>query len=205
MLKGRNMTSYPSIKTDLKNAGVNWEDKEVIVDQGLVTSRSPKDLDAFNKKMIEEIGEGIISSSSLLRELTFDAGFKIRPIGAFKLKGKEREAMGHLGKLTSLTDLPPQKEFAAYIKEAMQINEAGKKVPLKRVTADEIEVPEILQKALRKNRTAKEHFDAFSPSQKKEYITWINEAKTEPTREKRLSTTIEWLEEGKIRNWKYVR
>ena len=59
MLNGRKMTSYPSIKTDLKNAGVNWEDKEVIVDQGLVTSRSPKDLEAFNKKMIEEIGEGV--------------------------------------------------------------------------------------------------------------------------------------------------
>ena len=59
MLNGRKMTSYPSIKTDLKNAGVNWEDKEVIVDQGLVTSRSPKDLEAFNKKMIEEFGEGI--------------------------------------------------------------------------------------------------------------------------------------------------
>ena len=59
LLKGRNMTSYSSIKTDLKNAGVNWEDKEVVVDQGLVTSRSPKDLEAFNKKMIEEIVEGI--------------------------------------------------------------------------------------------------------------------------------------------------
>jgi len=59
LLQGRNMTSYPSIKTDLKNAGVIWEDKEVIVDHGLVTSRSPKDLDAFNKKMIEEIAEGV--------------------------------------------------------------------------------------------------------------------------------------------------
>lgn len=58
MLQGRTMTSYPSIKTDLINAGVNWEDKEVIVDNGLVTSRSPKDLEAFNKKMIEELGEG---------------------------------------------------------------------------------------------------------------------------------------------------
>ncbi|QEC67843.1 type 1 glutamine amidotransferase [Panacibacter ginsenosidivorans] len=55
MLKGRKMTSYPSISTDLKNAGVKWEDKEVVVDKGLITSRSPKDLDAFNKKLIEEI------------------------------------------------------------------------------------------------------------------------------------------------------
>lgn len=55
MLDGKNMTSYPSLKTDLKNAGANWYDKEVIVDHGLVTSRSPKDLEAFNKKLLEEI------------------------------------------------------------------------------------------------------------------------------------------------------
>jgi protease I len=58
MLHERNMTSYPSLKTDLQNAGVIWEDKEVVVDNGLVTSRSPADLEAFNKKMIEELGEG---------------------------------------------------------------------------------------------------------------------------------------------------
>ncbi|HTD94777.1 MAG TPA: type 1 glutamine amidotransferase domain-containing protein [Chitinophagaceae bacterium] len=58
MLRGRNMTSYPSVKTDLQNAGVNWMDKEVVTDNGLVTSRSPKDLKAFNRKMIEEIKEG---------------------------------------------------------------------------------------------------------------------------------------------------
>ncbi|MFL5809590.1 MAG: type 1 glutamine amidotransferase domain-containing protein [Flavisolibacter sp.] len=58
MLDGRTMTSYPSIKTDLINAGVNWVDQEVVVDNGLVTSRSPQDLEAFNKKMIEELSEG---------------------------------------------------------------------------------------------------------------------------------------------------
>lgn len=59
MLKGRTLTSYPSIRTDLINAGANWVDKEVVVDNGLVTSRSPKDLPAFNKKMLEELAEGI--------------------------------------------------------------------------------------------------------------------------------------------------
>ncbi len=58
MLSGRNMTSFPSIRTDLENAGVTWADLEVVVDNGLVTSRSPKDLEAFNRKMIEEIAEG---------------------------------------------------------------------------------------------------------------------------------------------------
>lgn len=58
MLDGRTMTSYPSLQTDLKNAGVNWVDKEVVTDNGLVTSRKPDDLEAFNKKMLEELSEG---------------------------------------------------------------------------------------------------------------------------------------------------
>ena len=59
LLRGRDMTSYPSIKTDLINAGADWHDKAVVVDNGLVTSRSPDDLPAFNEKMIEEFAEGV--------------------------------------------------------------------------------------------------------------------------------------------------
>jgi protease I len=59
LIKGKEMTSYPSLKTDLTNAGVYWVDKEVVTDQGLVTSRSPEDLPAFNKKIVEEFAEGI--------------------------------------------------------------------------------------------------------------------------------------------------
>ena len=58
MLDGRTMTSYPSLQTDLKNAGVDWVDKEVVVDNGLVTSRNPDDLEAFNRKVLEELAEG---------------------------------------------------------------------------------------------------------------------------------------------------
>src|SRR5690242_20543628 len=57
LLKGKKMTSYPSVSTDIVNAGAQWVDQEVVVDQGLVTSRSPKDLEAFNKKLIEEVEE----------------------------------------------------------------------------------------------------------------------------------------------------
>src|SRR5207248_2897401 len=59
VVRGREMTSYPSIKTDLKNAGARWVDREVVVDNGLVTSRKPDDIPAFNRKMIEEIAEGV--------------------------------------------------------------------------------------------------------------------------------------------------
>lgn len=59
LLEGRDITSFFSVKTDIENAGANWHDKEVVVDNGLVTSRSPEDLEVFNQKMIEEIGEGV--------------------------------------------------------------------------------------------------------------------------------------------------
>ncbi len=59
LLKGKEMTSFHSVKTDLENAGALWRDEEVVADNGLVTSRSPKDLDAFNKKIMEELAEGI--------------------------------------------------------------------------------------------------------------------------------------------------
>lgn len=59
MVRGKKMTSYPALRTDLVNAGANWVDREVVTDQGLVTSRSPADLDAFNSKFLEELGEGV--------------------------------------------------------------------------------------------------------------------------------------------------
>jgi protease I len=66
MLRGREMTSFPSIQTDLENAGVHWIDVEVVTDRGLTTSRSPKDLDAFNKRIIEEIAESNFAYSPVL-------------------------------------------------------------------------------------------------------------------------------------------
>jgi protease I len=62
--KGRRMTSYPSIKNDLINAGVQWVDEEVVVDNGLVTSRKPSDIPAFSRKLIEEVGEGVHAGRS---------------------------------------------------------------------------------------------------------------------------------------------
>lgn len=59
VVQGKHMTSYPSIRMDLINAGANWVDQEVVVDNGLVTSRSPQDLEAFNRKMLEELQEGV--------------------------------------------------------------------------------------------------------------------------------------------------
>jgi uncharacterized protein YdeI (YjbR/CyaY-like superfamily) len=114
-------------------------------------------------------------------------------------------AMGHLGRITSLADLPPYKTLIGYIKEAAHLNRDGVKVPKNPAAKKRLIVPSDLAAALKKNKKARETFDAFSPSNKRDYVEWLTEAKTEATRAKRLATAMEWMAEGKIRNWKYVR
>ena len=124
------------------------------------------------------------------------------------LEGTElqRTAMGSFGRITSLKDLPKDKDIIALIHQAMELNEKRIKVPKKpAATKADILVPDALAAALAKNKKANTAFDKFSPSHRREYIEWITEAKTEPTRDKRVATAIEWLSEGKSRNWKYER
>lgn len=64
VVRGRRLTSYPSLRTDLRNAGAEWVDESVVVDSGLVTSRNPDDLPDFNRKMVEEIAEGVHAGQS---------------------------------------------------------------------------------------------------------------------------------------------
>ncbi|HTH36964.1 MAG TPA: YdeI/OmpD-associated family protein [Pyrinomonadaceae bacterium] len=119
---------------------------------------------------------------------------------------KNKTAMGSFGRITSLKDLPSDKVMIDLIHEAMELNEKGIKVARPKPSAaakKDLVIPDDLVSALNKNKKAQAQFDRFSYSHRKEYIQWITEAKTEPTRNKRLATTIEWLAEGKSRNWKY--
>jgi uncharacterized protein YdeI (YjbR/CyaY-like superfamily) len=88
----------------------------------------------------------------------------------------------------------------------MRLNEEGVKVEKKKpVTQKELEIPGYFTKAVQKNKKAATVFEAFSPSNKKEYVLWVAEAKTEDTRNKRLEQAIEWMAAGKPRNWKYMK
>lgn len=119
---------------------------------------------------------------------------------------KEKTAMGSFGRITSLKDLPSDQAMISLIKKAVSLNEAGVKAAKKKpAERKELVVPKDLEKALAKDKKAAEIFEKFPYSHKKEYIEWIEEAKTEPTRLKRIATTIEWVREGKGRNWKYER
>jgi uncharacterized protein YdeI (YjbR/CyaY-like superfamily) len=123
------------------------------------------------------------------------------------LNGMEKASMAHFGKLTSLKDLPSDKILATYIKEAMKLNEEGikKESKPKAKVKQELEIPAYFMNALKKNKQALKSFEGFSPTNKKEYVEWVTGAKTDATRDSRLETAIEWMAEGKVRNWKYIK
>src|SRR6202008_3761883 len=119
------------------------------------------------------------------------------------LKENQESAMGHLGRITSMKDLPSDKKILAYIKEAKKLNDLEVKLPPRKKTTETTvpKMPAFFKRALEANKKAVTHFEKFAPGRKKEYIVWLTEAKTEETREKRLETAIDWISEGKIRNW----
>jgi uncharacterized protein YdeI (YjbR/CyaY-like superfamily) len=122
------------------------------------------------------------------------------------MEDKDKSGMGNFRKITSLSELPSDKILIAYIKEAKKLNEDSIKLPArKKAVAKKLVVPASLMKALKQNENAWENFGKFSYSNKKEYVEWIEEAKTEVTREKRIETAVEWISEGKSRNWKYMK
>jgi len=125
------------------------------------------------------------------------------PENLFNKDGKN--AMGQFDRITSLKDLPKDKVLIAYMKEPAALNEADIKVPKVKKARVVMETPAALTAALNNNKKAKATFESFSPSHRNEYIEWITEAKTEATKDRRIATTIEWLQEGKSRNWKYER
>ncbi|SEM40988.1 Uncharacterized conserved protein YdeI, YjbR/CyaY-like superfamily, DUF1801 family [Pseudoxanthomonas sp. GM95] len=117
---------------------------------------------------------------------------------------KVGEAMGEFGKLTQVKDLPGKREFAAKVKEAMARIEAGAPQRVVKPRAPVTMVPAFAQ-ALAGHAQAKKHYDGFSAGYQRDYLEWIGDAKTEATRDKRIAQALEWLAEGKHRNWKYEK
>lgn len=114
--------------------------------------------------------------------------------------------------IEELSDLPSQRELVRFVKAAARINEAAAQRPTRpKVAAKkgpkprrEIVVPQDLAAGLRRNAKARRTFEAFSYTNRREFVEWIEEAKREETRAKRVVTALEWLAEGKPRNWKYM-
>jgi uncharacterized protein YdeI (YjbR/CyaY-like superfamily) len=125
------------------------------------------------------------------------------PHGLFE-KGKEKKGMGDLGRITDVGQLPSEEYFRPYFMQAIQlIDEGVKNKKPKKLQPEVLETPNFIVAALKEFPKAQTTWDNFSPSCRKEYIDWITEAKREETKLKRIGTMLEWLEEGKSRNWKY--
>jgi uncharacterized protein YdeI (YjbR/CyaY-like superfamily) len=117
-----------------------------------------------------------------------------------------KTSMGNFERITALSDLPSDKIMIAYIKEAKRLNDEDVKLPPRKMDKEKkLTVPPYFLKAIKSNKEAYHTFESFSYSSKKEYVDWIEEAKTDSTKQKRLETAVEWMAEGKIRNWKYVK
>ena len=116
-------------------------------------------------------------------------------------------AAGQFGKIATLEDLPSDRELARILKIAKQLNDDDVKAPPMRKAGPRpvLEAPADLLAALAKNKQAKATFDGFPPGQRREYIAWVTEARQAATRAKRITTAVEWIADGKIRNWKYVK
>jgi uncharacterized protein YdeI (YjbR/CyaY-like superfamily) len=120
---------------------------------------------------------------------------------------KSSDAMGSLGRITSLRDLPSDKLLLAYMQQAAALVESGERKksidrPKKHVKKT-VRVPAELAAALKKNKLAAKAFAAFSPSCRREYSEWIAEAKRPETKQKRLTQSVQWIAQGKSRHWKY--
>jgi len=126
--------------------------------------------------------------------------------GKLGLKGKGKEAMGQFGRIASRRDLPADATLVRLVKKALELDgeriKKARPVPGRRPP---IPVPAAFRDALAANPAARAAFAGFAPSHRRDYLEWIAEAKREPTRAKRIATAIEWLAEGKSRNWKQAR
>ena len=120
-------------------------------------------------------------------------------------RNKEDEAMGQFGRMASVADLPSRHDLLRLIKRAAATPTpvASGKTPARTPSKPPAAIPEVLSVALQRNARARENFEKFSNSQRREYVEWIAEAKRDETRARRVAQAIEWLAAGKTRNWKY--
>jgi len=169
----------------------------------LVHSTCPQVEETLKWRMPTFMYHGMLCGMAAFKQhCTF--GFWKHELVVGKEQAGDALAMGQFGRITRIADLPSPKKLAAYIKKAMQLNEDGIKAP--RTTPKHKPAPRVpadMAAALKNNRKAAVTFAAFSPSNQREYIEWITEAKREETRASRLAQAVEWIAEGKTRHWKY--
>ena len=163
--------------------------------RGLVHQASPLISETIKWGFPNFVYKGIICSMAAFKEHCTFGFWKASLIpDPYQLFGERANAMGSLGRIEKLTDLPSDKILLEYIAAALKLDEAGVKV--KKVASApkaEIPIPDYFEEELKRQPKARQVFENFSPSHKREYLEWITTAKSEATKLKRMATTIEWL------------
>jgi uncharacterized protein YdeI (YjbR/CyaY-like superfamily) len=154
----------------------------------------------------ETIKWGAPSLSYRGKNLCGFAGFKHHI--AFFVQGERKEegaeGMGEFGKMRTPADLPAKAALTKVLKARMKVIESGASAPRK-APKPPPEVPPDLAKALKASKPAAATYKSFSPTNQRDYVEWINDAKQAETRARRIAQAIEWMAEGKARNWKYTK
>ena len=119
--------------------------------------------------------------------------------------GPGREQKGQIRNVRNLSDLPDDRTMRRLFSEVAKLNQQGVKAPRRTTPKKPVSVTAELESALRTNKKAAAAFEKFPPSHKREYAEWVGEAKGDETRQRRAATAVEWISEGKSRNWKYER
>ena len=164
----------------------------------------------WSRPFFEYRGAILCNMSAFKEHCSF--GFWGEEIGAVLREARVlgEDGMGSLGRITSVADLPSDKQMLGWIRQAAAFVDSGqytspiaarRKVVKPQKPA--LETPAEFAAALKRNKKAAAVFAAFSPSCKREYVEWIADAKRPETRDKRIATAVEWIAEGKQRNWKY--
>lgn len=117
----------------------------------------------------------------------------------------KKEAAGHFGRLTSVSDLPDENTLVGYVRKAAELNDQGEPATKPRKPRPPLPLPQDFAAALASNAEARKTFNNFPPGKRRDYIEWVTEAKRPETRRRRLATSIAWLAEGKSQAWKYER
>jgi uncharacterized protein YdeI (YjbR/CyaY-like superfamily) len=164
----------------------------------------------WSRPFFEYRGVILCNMSAFKEHCSF--GFWGEEIGAVLREAgvAERDGMGSLGRITSVADLPPNKQIVGWIRQAAAFVESGQytspiaaRRKVVKAPKPSLETPAEFATALQRNKKAMKVFAAFSPSAQREYVEWIADAKRPETRDKRIETAVEWIAEGKQRNWKY--
>jgi uncharacterized protein YdeI (YjbR/CyaY-like superfamily) len=172
--------------------------------RALIHATCPDAEETIKWRMPSFMYHGILCGMAAFKHHCAFGLFKHKLVFDDKDKSISAEAMGQFGRITALSELPPDKIIARYIRKGMDLNENGVKLPRTPTKKRALTVPSDLSAALKKNKRALAVFEKFAPSHKREYIEWITDAKRDETRTKRLAQAVEWMAEGKPRNWKYM-